>query len=453
MHSRLMGSERIIEQLPLSLQRLLTFERFHQADLEAFQDTSLDPSFDSRYFPQNCGAFQLPCFWIRRKYLYVYGGAPDRRSQMSLSDGDGLEQRMLFPVHPTSLGHYRDFLEYACAENAAADGLRIWAAPTASKRTLLAWPDQAPEKALFIKTSLHSPVSGDRRLHARIVGRSIGNSTLATEAQPMMPDGLCFFPEVMGMIPRVQSDSGAIVRLIPTEIKAGEVVVAPLFSLWGGSGDHRPLFLTILERSGMSAAQFVENVLCAQFAKLWSRTSMECGVLLETHGQDMLLGLSPDLVPMGCFYYRDFEGVSVDWGLRRARGLPEPSVMPRKWLWYDTYGSFGSSYRYQQLAWGKVAQSLLHYVHMVLTRLNQALLEWQRDGLIGGTEFESGDLTMMFSRHLARAVEEMSGARFDLEYNIFRHEKDRESFYRFTILLMKARKQMMSRSATWPLVV
>jgi hypothetical protein len=438
------GNEEAINQLAGSLRSLLDFERFHLHNTDFFQDKALDPAFDTRYLPQNCGAIELPCFWVLRKYLYVYGQPKDCTMALDVVERDGLNERVLFPIHPTALDRYRQFLSEANAVSAASEGLRLWAVPTSSVRTFLVWPDHAPEKAFFVKTSLHSPIFGDRRLHARKVACSVGLSSLVHHPSTTIPSALTCFPEPVGFVPRCMMDSGAIIRSIPGEIKSNAVVVIPLFALFGEQGNHSPLLLTILRRSGMEALDFVEHVLCAPFARLWLQMSFRWGLILEAHGQDVLLALSPEMEPLHRFYYRDFEGLRVDWDTRRRCGLIDPDRMPRAFSWYETYETVG--YRYSDSAWYKLGMSVYQYLQLVLNELDASLQAWQARGLLCEHRIERARLTKIFSRELMNAIEESFGVRPDEEYDIYHSPK------RFMIFLQKLRRDLSQGrvASVWP---
>ena len=433
---REIADENVVEQLPPTLRALMTLERFHLHKAEMFQNLARDPAFDTRYLPQNCGPFLLPCFWIRREHVYVYGRHSVGGGGLRDFTGRRSPEQVLFPIHPLSLHRYGVFLSDVAAQSAADDGLRIWAIPTSSTRTLLAWPDGLPEKALFVKTTLHSDIFGDRRMQRSKVGRSVGLSCLMRDSRVSLPPALDFFPEISGVVPRRMQDSGAVVRSIPDDIKAGRVLTAPLFSLLGGSGKHTPLLLTILQRNGMSALRFVEETLCAAFAKLWLEMSLRHGLILESHGQDILLALSPDLVPQGRFYYRDFEGLQVDWELRRRRGLPPPHDMPHDSSWRETYATWG--YRYSEFAWYKLRISLFTYLHLVLNETELSLQDWHARGLIHCPNLETGDIATMFSRHLREALKAQFGVRVECDVQ--------RSLNRFVISLLKIRRDIMG---TW----
>jgi hypothetical protein len=435
----------VVNQLPLSLQRLLIFERFHLYNTDHYQQRARDPHFDTTYLPQNCGAFRLPCFWVHRRHFYLYSRDPHQANCPSAILGDAPPDHLLFPIHPTALNHYSAFLTRVRAERTSDTGLQVWAVPTASTRTVLAWPDQAPDKAVFFKTSLHSEIFGDRRLGRKQVARSIGLSALVQDSLATLPAGLEFFPEPFGMVPRQMADSGAIVRTIPAQILGGQVHLAPLFSLIGGSATRRPLLLVLLEKSELSPQQLIDELLCAAFARIWLQMSIGHGLHLEAHGQDLLIALSPELTPTGTFLYRDFEGMSVDWDLRRAYGFAQRNPMPLECFWSGTYGSIG--YRYQQLNWGKLAQSILYYVSLVLKPLESSLIEWQKSGALRGARFGKGDVIRMFSRCISREIDAIVGRHVDSDCVIYSDAADRATFYRFAIVLMKVRNEVVRRLA------
>ncbi len=421
----------VLEQLPCSLRQQLTYERFHLHRPEMFQDRSRDPAFDPKYFPQNCGPVLLPCYWIERRHLHVFGAQANVADEIGFFSGDGPKAAVLLPMHPASVAHYQELLVKLAARDAARDGLRIWGVPTSSTRTFLAWPDRVPERALFVKLSLHSPIFGDRRLHTWKVARSVGLSTLVQESLEHLPGGLGYFPESFGFAPRRMPDSGVIVRSIPQPIKANQWLVAPLFALMGGD-QAQPLLLTVMEQTGMRPLEFLEEILCAKFARLWLEMTLRHGLILEAHAQDLMLAMSPDLRTLGDFYYRDFEGLQVDWELRSRRGLSMPANMPNSFAWHETYATWG--FRYGHLIWYKLRISLLQYLHFVLAELEQMLRSWQERGILGGARFNEDELTAMFSRKMIELIYELFDVRVRTGYNIHRH------LNQFVLQLLSVRK-------------
>jgi hypothetical protein len=371
----------------------------------------------------------------------VIGAAGLGSEQMQfLSDSD-VDDSVLLPMHPSAVDCYRDLLRAVGARYAATDGVRIWAVATSSTRTLLAWPEETPEQAIFVKTSLHSTLFGDRRVTRIKAGRSVSLSSLLQAELDELPAALRYLPEPLAFVPRREPWMGAIVRSIPREVKEGQAVLAPLFSLIGGGGERVPLLLSILERTGMTPLQFMHDILCKPFAKLWLELSLNHGLLLEAHGQDLLLELSNDLVPQGRFYYRDFEGLQLDWELRRRLGKRTPVELAGQWCWREAYDTLGN-HRYADLIWFKWSVSLVQYLHLVLHQTETALRSWQHEGRIGGVAIAQDDITMLFSHCLFDALRQMFG---DIDglgagapYNVYRSPN------RFLLLLAKLRRARLN---------
>jgi hypothetical protein len=331
------------------------------------------------------------------------------------------------------LHRYTEFLARAHALEAGEQGLRLWATPTSSTRTLLAWPAGEPGRAFFAKLSLHSRLFGDRGLTRRRIAASVGLSHFVQQCRNDLPSGISYFPETYGLSPRWMGDNGTLFRSLPEDVQGG-LVPAPLFALMGGSMEHPPLFVELVRRYGARAFEVLDEVLLAKFAVLWVDLVFDFGLILEAHGQDLLLMLSADLAPVGGFCYRDFEGLTVDWALRRARGLREPSL-PHTFEWFSTYETWG--YPMYQLVSNKIRISLFDYVHLVLAQLESAVREWQERGVIAGNKVGEGDLTFRFSRYLRRTIEWKFGMKEAEEYNIHSH------LTRFVKFLMQVRREVM----------
>jgi hypothetical protein len=425
---------RVVEQLPYALRCWLALERFHLHKAHIFQNLSRDPGFDLRHLPQHCQPFWLPCYWVPREHLFVYESKHERRGFQPFCAGGSPTGEVLFPIHPSVVEDFWLFLKKSGARDVRDDGLRLWALPTSSTRTLLVWPDGAGDQAVFVKTSLHSDILGDRRITRIRAGRSVGLNRLIEAERVRLPSKWRVLPEVLGLSTRHSLDSGALIRLVPEEIKDGRVLVAPLFSLLGGDCPRRPLLFSLLERADMEAVRFVDELLCAPFATLWVELTFHHGLILEAHGQDLLLGLSSEGIPTGDFYYRDLEGLQVDWELRRYKGRQEPDL-PNRWAWREAYGTLG--YRFCDFVWYKWEISLFNYLRMVLGEVELSLREWYDRGLVRGPKCGEGELTMLFSRHLFGALEQTLNHALGTPYDVL------ASLNRFLIDLMRCRKEVL----------
>lgn len=429
--------QEISEASPKVLQRFLAFEQRNLWKPERFRNGAAVPGFAECYLPERGGVFRLPCYWVPREYLYIYCVHRDHDTDVVIRGGAGLGGRILLPIHPEELRHYREFLADVDAIDAAVEGLCFWATATSSVRTLLVWPEGSPALAFFAKLSLRNHVLGDRRLERKRVAGSVGVSGIIGNCGSALPRGIRFFPEILGLVPRLVVDGGVIFRCIPDEVKRGDVIPAPLFSLIGGSEGYPPLLMQFLELGRSVPREALENVLLRKFADIWVELVFGFGFILEAHGQDLLLALSADLLPTGDLYYRDFEGLAVDWALRRARGLPE-ATLPHAFDWFSTYETWG--YPMYQLVSKKMLVSLFDYVHLVLAEVESALLQWQTDGLMIGERIHEGELTFLFSRYLRRAIREKFGMTEGEEYDV------RPQLSRFVKFLMRVRREVLLAS-------
>jgi hypothetical protein len=426
-----MNGEEALEQLPLSLRRLMAFERFHLYKPDMRYSGANDSAFDVKYFPTNSSVFELPCFWIDHRKLYMYRDSLADIDSYSSFAGNGPAGCMLYAIHPTAAATHRNLLARIGHEINEMEHRRVLAVPTSSTRTVLAWREEAPNDAVFIKLSLHSPVLGDRHLYRHSIERSVGMSTIAQASARSTMATIGYFPESFAIIPRDKLDSGIIFRTIPKEISEDRCLVVPLFSLLGTKPSGQPMLPDLVERSNMTSIDFIEEILCAPFAQLWLELSMGHGVILEAHAQNMLLCLTPNMRPLGRFFYRDFEGLQIDWELRAIRRLETPAGIPSACAWHITYNTLG--YPWSQMAWYKLYCSLQDYMHRVLDPLNNSVCDWTRLGILSGPKIERYEITEIFSRHIFDSVERMFRINISDRYNIY------HSLSKFVALLLKLR--------------
>jgi len=435
MSVREIGSEAICEQLPGALRQWLTLERFHLHRPDLFQCTADHPDFDPRYLPQHAQVARLPCFFVPARNVYAFGSQRHDQILAPIASYASPEW-VLFPVHPSALDHYREFLRKVGARDVSDEGIHIWALPTSSTRTLLAWCDGRPDTATFVKTSLHSRIFGERRVLRANAARSVGLSTMMVDERSQLPPALCCLQESFAFCARQSPHAGAIMRSIPPEFFDDRRRVVPMFALLGGSGARTPMLRTILERSSDPPLQFVHDVLCEPFARLWIELSLRSGWVLEAHGQDLMLEFTSDLAFTGRFFYRDFEGLQVDWDLRNAFRRSRPPRLPHDWAWREAYEGWEGD-RFSASVWYKWRVSLLQYLHLVLHETETSLCEWQRQGLVRGSPCREDEVTMMFSRCMFAAIERTLGVHVGPAFNIYR------SLNRFLILLAKVRRSVL----------
>ena len=435
----LIGDEDGLMQLPPALRQLMTFERHHLYRREFFQNY---PGIDERYFPQNAGVFELPCYWIPRNKMYVYEAQSGALEGLRLSRGSGFGGQVLFPIHPLSVSRYAPFLTAMDALDARCEGLRMLAIPTSSPRTLLVWPDNDPARVCFAKTTmfLDSKI-GDWRLHLKKVGYCVGMTKILGDSQSVLSSRIDYFPEAAGLVPRTMLDGGVIIRSIPERVSHGKLLVAPLFSLMGGEGVYKPLLLRMAQACPRTMVEFVQEVLCEQFARVWVEMSLRHGILLEAHGQNLMIRMTAEMEPTGVFTYKDLDGITVDWDLRRALGISERNDLPCAWAWSQAYATMFPGLPHWDSAWLKMRVSLYAYLHFFLNEMNVAIQRWQKGGLMGGRKLKDDELTMWFSRTVIGAACGLGDAGIVMrEYNAYR------ALPKFLKFLLEVRRAILLRA-------
>jgi len=401
MYTEHFDDEHAFAQISRPLQRYINFDRFN-AYWPTPRGRVLGPGgFDARYLPENCAVFELPCYWIHRRHFYVYGSFGNRHPWMAAAPSEHLP----FAVHPCELNHYAAFLASVSARLTARDGLRFWALPSSSTRTLLFWPDGEPQQVAFAKTTLTGRAFGERLIHRHNAAANVALSNLVLSVDPPLPTGFDCFPEYASLVPRALPDSGVIFRALPAVMHDECFVVAPRFALIGGDERSPPLYLQMMARFGEQAAERLEYLLCDRFAALWLELFVRRKLILEDHSQNLLGAFTDDLFPIEHTLYRDFEGLTVDWDARLSQGLPiDP--LPHAWEWfraYQTWGHCGS----QLIAW-RIRNSLRCY-HRFLSALEDQISAWYDIGKLGGRRPAANALTARFERALLDGARERLG--------------------------------------------
>ena len=148
---------------------------------------------------------------------------------------------------------------------------------------------------------------------------------------------------------------------------------------------------------------------------------MAHGLLPEAHGQNLFIAVTPDLQWMGKFYYRDFDGLLIDWALRRTRQLSMPLALPGYFMWNEAYAAIVVGAPYWDALWWKLEISWRAFAKLALSELNQCMITWRRNGLLAGPELKADHFTALFSDRILGCLEELSGAGPGDRYNICNH--------------------------------
>jgi hypothetical protein len=202
--------------------------------------------------------------------------------------------------------------------------------PTSSGRTVIVL-DPAPVHY----AKLHYPgLLGrvPRELNAPRVAASIRMSAALDDAAEcgMLTDSCAYLAESIGVLASVDgAEHGVIYREFTPRHQGGPDPCAPamplipffaLFSADSRAPDDPPLLITLLRLSGLSAAAALRSLL-ELVLESYGALAFAAGLVPEDHAQNLLLQLSPDLVPLRVVR-RDLLDWYADLEIRRDRGLP-----------------------------------------------------------------------------------------------------------------------------------
>jgi hypothetical protein len=403
-NGRIDSTEPYIDQLPLSLRQLTLYERKYM--MPPWINMRNDQRLDAKYLPQNSGAFELPCFWVSCRHLRIFRCAPEQGVVTQFFRGKGTDQEALFPIHPASLEHYRDFLSRAHAVDSRKEGLRILAVPTSSVRTLLTWPDRRPDQAIFVKASLPFQIGGnDRCIHPFVAARGVAITSLLDCANEELPETFEFLAERAGIVPKATPESAVIARSIPERISNGPFSMAPAFALWGADGRHVPILLKLLQETNESPLEFIARQIVWPLVGIHLRLLLNMGLMSELHFQNLLVEVDYDGALTGKFYARDLDFFHVDWQFRIQRKLPIPSVVPYAHIWRQLYLSLPIA--------PKISRSVVELFGLAWN-LEPILRVWHSQRRIRGPAIQSGAITRLIFAEVSRIMSDTYNFNFEL---------------------------------------
>jgi len=272
---------------------------------------------DPRYQPRgNQPSFDVPAFLVPREKVSVHEADPDPALRgRYLRNG-----HVLFRVHPET----REEL-HAAEWSGLREGDPVPAAPTSSTRTVMTLRPEGPAAPHFLK--LHYPRRISRFIR-RIRQKNVHNSVRASrELGDIRLPSFAYLPESLGFtIGEGPAAWGFIVReKTPRPFSGEDRLLVPYFSLYSQDlkrpGDL-PLLVQLIESLGANPLSFTLEHILLPVIDCWATVLQEKGLLLESHGQNLLLELSPDGIPRRVVH-RDLD-VWFDPEIRKKRGLPTP---------------------------------------------------------------------------------------------------------------------------------
>lgn len=314
------------DQLPAGVQALIFAEQ-HLLSRDVNEKRILTPrqnSQDDQYKPEKAQIFEVKSYWLKKSSVKFFESAFISERMKSIfvkDDKDG--KKVLMLVHPESESLFREFLEKAEV------GPRFWATSTASSRTLLMWPDKRPDLSFFGKLSLNKEVGGSiRTIPPSEVARSLGTNEVLFMNEKNLPKSFRFMPESLSLIPNGFERGGMIIREIPADVASGKSRFIPLFSLYASRWPEMPLLAEMINRSGLTPNEFVQQRIINPFVKQWTEMVVVHGISMEPHAQNVLIGLDKNGQPNGQFMHRDFGGFNMDLKSFRKLQTARPAKLP-----------------------------------------------------------------------------------------------------------------------------
>lgn len=279
------------------------------------------------YRPERRNIWPQEVVWLPANQVRVYGRLPDGFfAAFGHPVPDGCTPLL---VHPQAPPAHRQL--------AALHGQQplpdVWATPTSSYRSLLAW--RTNRTPIILKLSIGAIIAGaQRRLREIQIARAVLMSTIfeTIPASHRATLGFDWFPDPSGVVETV-SGHGWLLRQFPRSITGNDSsVLVPMFSLISKRGDDPPLVVDLIHRSGLAAEDFVIETLITPHVEAVAYLLFVQGIQVETHMQNVLVEVDDTAGLTKRIVFRDLSDASISVPLRVARRkplpVPEPGYLP-----------------------------------------------------------------------------------------------------------------------------
>jgi hypothetical protein len=306
---------------------LFYLERYRNEGTRAYSPLAAYTEAEERFRPDSLfESFELPTFQIPLEELNVY----EANAPSGLRDAYVGGDHARFVVHPQILhANERDvYLERVLSFEEASRGIRV--SPSSSTRTLYVL-DGAPAHALKVHFPFQVSRYG-RRMRDEVVEQAVQVSGWLQDGIGAMDDGFAFFREVLGITlknlepggPRAENWGFLIRELQPFPGSPSGGPLVPGFALYGRDffePTRAPLLFDLT--SGRDPAGFVLDEVFLPVIRQWVACFLNFGLILEPHGQNVLLELDSSQ-GVERIVHRDLN-VGIDNRRLRDLGLPTDS--------------------------------------------------------------------------------------------------------------------------------
>ncbi|HJO94270.1 MAG TPA: IucA/IucC family protein [Victivallales bacterium] len=260
--------------------------------------------FPSIYRPGS-PAYNIPFFKVpRTNCLLYYSNSADEALKNYFFKDDSVH----FPVHPvnlenSSIPHIEEFLKFPVLKLSKVH-------PTSSTRTVFIMNDDLPPHCIKGHTDLKI-TRWRRHMEMRKVIQAIAVTSSFEQAAVFQNySKVAYYPESIGVVygGKKKKDWGFIVR----EMRAKPHIeypykMIPLCSFYVRNDNETTLLEELLEKSGIPPKKFILEEILYPLLTGWIKIYMNTGILLEPHGQNIILELNEETNQILRFAHRDFD--------------------------------------------------------------------------------------------------------------------------------------------------
>jgi len=303
---------------------LIYLDRFRNEGTRTYSSHAGYSEAEERFRPDTgADSFPVPAFLVPPEELNLYRANPHPSLLSQFSQGGEIH----FCVHPQLLGHPGADPYMARILSFPRAPRRIMASPSSSTRTLFV-RDSDPPHAL----KLHFPFRISRygrRMRDEVVEQAVNVSRELEGGAGAMDPSFAFLREVLGITfknlqpetPRGENWGFLVRELTPFPSTGEERPLVPGFSLYGRDffePSIEPLIHTLM--ADRDPSTFILEEVMLPIIRHWVSCFLEFGLLLEPHGQNVLLEMGPTGT-VHRIVHRDLN-LGVDNRRRRDVGLP-----------------------------------------------------------------------------------------------------------------------------------
>ena len=257
----------------------------------------------SEFRPESRYWFDLKTIWIPESELNVAEIPESTFHNKNFIKRENGQRYFRLIIHPESEHFYTELM------NQYERGTPLLGTPTSSSRTLLI----TDKEGLFFfgKLSLDIEIGKIiRTIPKGEVARSVGY-TKYTDQLESPNKNFQIIREPLGIIPKKFERGGQILREIPYEGFKNKNKLIPFFSLYSREQGETTLLKEMIKRSGEHPLDFVNKKILKPFAQAWVDWAIDGKLVMEAHGQNVLIQLNKEGDPTGTFYHRDLGGFSA----------------------------------------------------------------------------------------------------------------------------------------------